>query len=208
MVVAIGVYFCIADGVLISQCVYYNVKNSRRDKARGHEATVGRDRDGQEEHDEVPDPTTPLLSRRMSENLAHSMRRVSAASLRRMSSRSKKRAKDSFAHIMEETEPRNKWVMNVLSVIGICVAGMAGWTIAWRTGVWKPTSTEGDTRKIAAGAEILGYFSAICYLGYVKIERVIATSNLNANGFDRARIPQIAKNYREKSCEGRFDIST
>jgi hypothetical protein len=35
---------------------------------------------------------------------------------------------------------------------------------------------------MALGAQILGYASAVCYLG--------------------ARIPQIIKNQREKSCEG------
>jgi len=35
---------------------------------------------------------------------------------------------------------------------------------------------------MALGAQILGYISAICYLG--------------------ARIPQIVKNQRERSCEG------
>lgn len=172
MVIAIAVYFCIADGVLISQCTYYNVKNSRQSRDQGHEVIVGRDGDGQVENDEIPDPTTPLLSRRMSENLAHSMRRVSVASLRRMSSRSKQRAKDSYANIIEQTEPRSTLVKNILGVLGICIVGIGGWTIAWKTGIWKPTSTEGDDRKIAAGAEILGYFSALCYLGYVKFERL------------------------------------
>lgn len=171
VVIAIAVYFCIADGVLIGQCSYYNLKNSRENSDRGHEVTVGRDSDGQADNDEIPDPTTPLLSRRMSENLAHSMRRVSVASLRRMSSRSKQRAKDSYASIIDETEPRNKWAKNVLGVLAICIVGIGGWTIAWKTGVWKPTSTEEDDREIAAGAEMLGYFSALCYLGYVNLER-------------------------------------
>lgn len=62
--------------------------------------------------------------------------------------------------------------------------GAAGWAIAWKSGVWvpQPTSTPDDAEPIALGAEILGYASAICYLG--------------------ARIPQIIKNQREKSCEG------
>jgi hypothetical protein len=43
---------------------------------------------------------------------------------------------------------------------------------------------DGNPEKVAVGASVLGYFSAVCYLG--------------------ARIPQILKNYRDKSCEGEF----
>jgi len=62
--------------------------------------------------------------------------------------------------------------------------GAAGWAIAWKTGVWVPQSTHDDAAgtDTPIGAEILGYASAVCYLG--------------------ARIPQIIKNQREKSCEG------
>lgn len=52
----------------------------------------------------------------------------------------------------------------------VCAIGAAGWAIAWRAGLWKPTlinegnegneSTRGNLR-----AEMLGYFSAVCYLG-------------------------------------------
>jgi len=66
-------------------------------------------------------------------------------------------------------EPDQQWVKNTLNVLGICLAGMAGWVIAWQSGAWKPTpiagpETSGD---IATGAQVLGYFSAVCYLGYV-----------------------------------------
>jgi uncharacterized protein with PQ loop repeat len=40
----------------------------------------------------------------------------------------------------------------------------------------------GIEMETAFGAQVLGYVSAVCYLG--------------------ARIPQIIKNQREKSCEG------
>jgi uncharacterized protein with PQ loop repeat len=70
------------------------------------------------------------------------------------------------------------------SVLAICVIGMVGWTFAWQTGVWKPAPLEGGNGGVdmAPGAQILGYISAICYLG--------------------ARLPQIYKNYCDKSCEG------
>ncbi|KKZ64687.1 hypothetical protein EMCG_09410 [[Emmonsia] crescens] len=88
---------------------------------------------------------------------------------------------DSLTKILEETEPGNAWVKNSLSVFGICAAGAAGWAIAWQSGVWQPTANE-LPGEMAVGAQVFGYMSAVCYLG--------------------ARIPQIFKNYREKSCEG------
>jgi hypothetical protein len=75
-------------------------------------------------------------------------------------------------------------VKNALSIVGVCVVGTAGWAIAWKSGVWVPQpqhNTE-DTSDNPVGAMILGYASAVAYLG--------------------ARIPQIIKNQREKSCEG------
>jgi len=177
VVIAIGVYFCIADGVLISQCLYYNVKNARK-VARRCASSISQD-------SELLDPTTPLLSRRMSENLGlPGSRRGSSASQRRPGSRRSNRIKDSLAEIIEETEPGKPWIKNMLSILGICAIGTAGWAIAWQSGVWQPTpiakpGTSGDT---PGWAQALGYISAVCYLG--------------------ARIPQIIKNYRERSCEG------
>lgn len=62
--------------------------------------------------------------------------------------------------------------------------GALGWLLAWKSGVWvpQPTDSQSDTEPIAFGAAVLGYASAVCYLG--------------------ARIPQIIKNQRERSCEG------
>jgi hypothetical protein len=73
-----------------------------------------------------------------------------------------------------------------MSILAIMVVGAAGWAIAYESGAWKPTplSSDADEEKIATGAEILGYLSAVAYLS--------------------ARIPQIVKNAREKSCEGKM----
>ncbi len=85
---------------------------------------------------------------------------------------------------MDVQEDGSEWVKNTLSIIGVCLVGAVGWAIAWQTGVWVPQPTDGpnDDTPIAPGAQILGYASAVCYLG--------------------ARIPQIIKNQRDKSCEG------
>ncbi|KAF3491275.1 Nulp1-pending protein [Arthroderma uncinatum] len=169
VVVAIAIWFCIADGVLICQCIYYNEKASQQ---------TARRISGHSDHDEgdmAPQPTTPLLNRRMSENLGISGRR-------RLDSCHSNH--DPLVKMLEEDEPRSTWAKNTLSLLGICTAGIAGWVMAWKTGVWKPTPTilPGNPVEVAVGAQVVGYFSALCYLG--------------------ARIPQIIKNYREKSCEG------
>lgn len=163
-VIALAIYFCFADLVLISQCLYYNMKNSKRTRKTSTRST-----------DSVE---APLLGRRDSSNvgLPGSHRRDSVASRRRRAS--------SLPTIMDVDEGSNEWIKNSLSIIGVCVVGAAGWAIAWKTGVWapQPTHDNADPQEVALGAEILGYASAICYLG--------------------ARIPQIIKNQRERSCEG------
>ncbi|KAF1940778.1 PQ-loop-domain-containing protein [Clathrospora elynae] len=163
-VIALAIYFCFADLILISQCVYYNIKNSRRERKVSTRSTDSAE--------------APLLGRRDSSNigLPGSHRRDSAASRRRRAS--------SLPAIMDVEEGGTEWIKNSLSIIGVCVVGAAGWAIAWKTGVWvpQPTHEEAGGDDIALGAQILGYASAICYLG--------------------ARIPQIVKNQREKSCEG------
>jgi hypothetical protein len=58
---------------------------------------------------------------------------------------------------------------NTLSVAIILIAGAAGWAIAWRAGAWKPTPVDVSDggRHMPVGAEVSGYASAVCYLGYV-----------------------------------------
>lgn len=178
VIVAIAVYFCISDTVLIGQTVYYNVKNARQDAAhkqwqRQQQQSRSGLPDGgdHDEEDNAPDPTTPLLSRGMTETAAHSAaadESSDTAQRRRSSHRSHGQAEDSLAKILDETEPQKTWIKNTLSVLAICVIGAAGWAIAWQTGAWKPTpeKTTGDAGDIAIGAQVVGYFSAVCYLGY------------------------------------------
>ncbi|TAQ84572.1 hypothetical protein B7494_g7100 [Chlorociboria aeruginascens] len=165
-VIALAVYFCIADVVLITQCVYYNHINAQR--AARHPSVTA------EQSEEEP-----LLTRRRSSDsigLPGSHRRRSSAAERRG---------DSLSKIVEEDEKAgNPWLRNTISILSVITVGVAGWAIAWQSGVWKPTieRESPEVKEIAVGAEILGYASAVCYLG--------------------ARIPQIVKNYKEKSCEG------
>ncbi|KAH7085065.1 PQ loop repeat-domain-containing protein [Paraphoma chrysanthemicola] len=163
-VIALAIYFCFADLILISQCVYYNLKNSRRSRKASTRS-----------NDSVE---APLLGRRDSSNigLPGSHRRDSQASRRRRAS--------SLPTIADVEAGGSEWVKNALSIVGVCIVGAAGWALAWKTGVWapQPTTDESTGTDMAMGAQVLGYASAVCYLG--------------------ARIPQIIKNQREKSCEG------
>ncbi|KAI9828993.1 MAG: hypothetical protein M1832_000016 [Thelocarpon impressellum] len=173
-VIALAVYFCFADLVLITQCVYYNVVNTRRRKRQQLSAEAARS--------DLEDPERPLLDRRSSENmgLPGSRRRSSASHLSRGSVGSELR------HVVAHQEsPAKVWARNASCVLGICAVGAAGWVLAWKTGLWTPTLEDGPdapSTESPIGAQILGYMSAACYLG--------------------ARIPQIVKNHKEQSCEG------
>ncbi|CAI7631727.1 unnamed protein product [Penicillium pancosmium] len=176
VIIAIAVYFCIADGVLIAQCLYYKARSSRPESHHRRRSSV-----------ETPDPTTPLLGRRFSDTIPPTQRRRSSGSLRgyqAAAGRRESQTEDPLAKIVEENEyGRKAWVKNLVGVLGIFVVGMAGWTMAWQTGMWTPAPLEShNDNGEAAGGQVLGYFSAICYLG--------------------ARLPQIYKNYSDKSCEG------
>ena len=189
-VIALAVYFCFADFVLIGQCLYYNALNRNRGSKEIEEVANG----APVEQSEVTpllngnsSPKSPRMRRRITDvteenmGLPGSRRRSSNASRRRTMSDAQR---NSLERILEEPTRTSAWVKNTISIILIALAGTAGWAIAWETGAWRPTPVgrEGDEKRGPVGAEILGYASAICYLG--------------------ARIPQIVKNQRERSCDG------
>jgi len=171
-VILLAIYFCISDFILITQCLYYNHINAAREKR--HRSVVS-----------TTSEDEPLLARARSHDttgLPGSHRRRS--SNRRPSNVSEIR-QDTLSKILEEpAASTGDWVYNTTVILGICVVGAVGWAIAWKSGAWKPTPEGGVTpdSEMAFGAQILGYVSAVCYLG--------------------ARIPQIFKNYKDKSCEG------
>ena len=192
-VIAIGVYFCIADGVLIGQCTYYGIRNKRREGKRLLERPRGqtisedlprRTEEAQEATD--ADEEAPLLSRERSGSFT-----IPGSVDRRYSGLSERRRRSSardepLAKVLEETDESGArlWIKNVLSIIAICVVGAVGWGIAYGTGAWKPAPLASgvEEAKMATGAQVLGYASAVLYLG--------------------ARLPQIYKNWKEQSCEG------
>ncbi|KAI8722252.1 hypothetical protein NCS52_00368700 [Fusarium sp. LHS14.1] len=88
----------------------------------------------------------------------------------------------------DETPDSSPWVHNALSLLAVYAIGFAGWFVSYKVGAWDgadpgtPDSHDHAKTGIEIAGLTLGYFSAALYLC--------------------ARIPQIIKNYREKSCEG------
>ncbi|KAL4930689.1 PQ-loop repeat-containing protein [Aspergillus undulatus] len=179
VIVAIAVYFCLADGVLIGQCLYYRARNARAAALHLRNSSSA-----------TPEPTTPLLGRRSSddERLNGDRRRrdYNAVGAQEQGMGQAQWSDATLAKLVQENRVgQGALVKNLSSVLAICVIGMAGWTVAWQTGVWKPAPLDDGGNggvDMAPGAQVLGYISAICYLG--------------------ARLPQIYKNYRDQSCEG------
>ncbi|KAJ9657566.1 hypothetical protein H2198_004212 [Neophaeococcomyces mojaviensis] len=247
-VIIIGVWFCISDGLLIGQCLYYGIRNKRREgrsllasvKDVIVETETGSERfsdadgrrsidDAQEDSSRVDDgeatETEPLLSRTHSRRRTNSYtipgsadpatvraqlaRQKSSAGSANMS-RSRRKSSSTaaasaqaepLAKIFEESETGSttpsttqRAFKNALLILGVVLVGSLGWLIAYETGTWHPTpppdapssqpdhDDDDDAIASPAAAQLLGYASAVLYL--------------------TARLPQIWKNYREKSTEG------
>ncbi|KAL1584795.1 hypothetical protein WHR41_06549 [Cladosporium halotolerans] len=171
-VIALAIYFCFADGALIAQCTYYNTLNAKKDKAAAAAQTT------------TTTESDPLLAsaaanppRRKSSTTSQSRRRrstLSHASHRR----------DSLSRALAPSTSSSAWAKNSLSILAICLAGSLGWFLAYKTGAWHPVplADPASAPPTPLGASILGYGSALLYLG--------------------ARVPQIIKNQRDRSCEG------
>ncbi|USW58201.1 hypothetical protein Slin15195_G115200 [Septoria linicola] len=193
-VIALAVYFCFADLVLIAQCLYYLGIKKRSAGGKKESVPVGNAVMQRSESSEV----TPLLNGSASPNQSAKRRltdvtednlglpgsrRASSALQRQRSGTNERR--DSLSKILEEPNKGRTWLKNSVSIFLVMGVGAAGWAIAWKTGAWRPSPVgggESSSEETPIGAEILGYISAVCYLG--------------------ARIPQIIKNQRERSCDG------
>ena len=158
-VITLAVYFCVADLILIIQCLYYKFLNARKSSLK--QSAVPSEVTSES-------PNQPLLIRRGSDIGLPGSRRPSSAS---QSRRGSNLMSSSLPAISEEDEFRRSWLRHGVSILLVCVAGAAGWFVAWSTGVWTPTAEDGNdgTVRAVVGAEILGYLSAVCYLGYTDI---------------------------------------
>lgn len=183
--IAIGCYFCVADVIMISQCLYYNALNARR---RNRQASAQVDGDSSAEEE-------PLLARRRSTS---SMNGGLPGSQRQHSVRRDSTGLDPLRRIVtgeDDTPQRSAWVTNTLSLVFVYVLGTAAWFISREVIGSDPRSDPADAadpapadKPVVAVGMVLGYMSALCYLC--------------------ARIPQIIKNWREKSTEGMFSPPT
>lgn len=156
VIITIAFYFCIADGVLIGQCLYYKNRNSRR------EALERRRRSSTE----TPDPTTPLLGRHFSDYVEAGPAAAQRDAL--LNGRRGSDMEDPLAKMLDEGQDggRSAWVKNTSSVLAIALIGCVGWVVAWQSGMWKPApQDENGGVDMAVGAQVLGYISAACYLG-------------------------------------------
>ena len=181
-VVALALYWCFADAVLILQCLYY--KHFRIATASPTPIETSED------------PQQPLLAQRGNDEVR---RRLFSASQKR---RSLPDVISPGFDTLEKGTSTKALIINAASILGVVVVGTLGWLIAWKIGLWRPISGENDDGKVreSVGAVILGYISAVCYLGQVGSQTHQDLAEISQS----ARIPQTVKNYREKSCEGRF----
>ncbi len=183
-VIALAVYFCFADFVLIGQCLYYNTVNRRKEAEQKEEAANGEQQPLLQGNDDASKPAG--TTRRLTDVTEENMGLPGSRRRRTTTTSSHSHRRNSLERILEEPTRTRAWLKNSLSILLIFAAGAGGWAIAWKTGAWRPTPAEHQGGEGGArgplGAEILGYISAVLYLG--------------------ARIPQIIKNQRERSCEG------
>jgi uncharacterized protein with PQ loop repeat len=178
-VIALAIYFCFADGALIAQCVYYNTLNAKKDK----------EADAAEEAAQEQTESDPLLAAAHSQNPQQSAAQrkpstTSRRSHRRSSAALSHSRRDSLSRALSKPTASSAWLKNSLSILAIIASGTAGWALAYKTGAWHPVPLKShlDSSPTPLGASLLGYGSALLYLG--------------------ARIPQIVKNQRERSCDG------
>lgn len=164
-VIALAVYFCFADLVLITQCLYYNFLNAR-EGTRKHSATALESEGGERQ---------TLLGHPNIDNIGvpGSTRRSSASHHQGSSERSSSGGR-SVPSTPEGYTAVGEWLKNGVGIFLVCATGAAAWAIAWRAGVWRSTRADGnDTnsgyRPMVLGAQMLGYLSALAYLGSVQL---------------------------------------
>ncbi len=145
----LGCYFCAADVVLLAQTVYYNRFNRM------------------EEHTGSNDPSEPLLSnqRRRSSVISRDQRQRAARS-------------DFLSTVLRKNSPAAVFVRNAMSVLAVCIVGGIGWFIAWKTDAWTLPESEENDSDMPVGAAVLGYASAVLYLGCLATAPVTAAHSM------------------------------
>ena len=88
-------------------------------------------------------------------------------SRRRSSANESRPASMGLADKVDRKTLIGSWMKNTLYVVLVCVTGAIAWAIAYSADIWKPTPVRsiGADASAPLGAEILGYLSALLYLG-------------------------------------------
>ncbi|KAF4124662.1 CTNS protein [Geosmithia morbida] len=188
--IALPCYFCLADFALISQVIYYNSRNKA--KAIASAASAASASASAAAGSQIIDAgelseDSPLLRRQESGPPTSNNGTVAAVS-------AGDAGKDLFppaggAVSQGQQQPRkNSLSSNALSLLSVYLVGAAGWFVSYKAGAWDsadpgtPDGPDEADNPLEMAGLTLGYISAVCYLC--------------------ARVPQIIKNHREKSCEG------
>ncbi|KAG0136990.1 PQ loop repeat-domain-containing protein [Tuber indicum] len=154
-VIALAIYFCVSDVILLSQTIYYNHVTEALAASR-ELASCSTPADPH-------NPTQPLLAR---------PRRKSSGAKSRHRRSSSRRPASLSAILRRETSASMAILRNILAISGICFVGTLGWFVAWRSGAWSTTEKNDDNREMPGGAEMLGYLGALLYLG-ARIPQII-----------------------------------
>lgn len=194
-VILLATWFCIADGLLITSYMYYKnngsangdvVGNGTSDTHVKHSGSspIAAQNGSLDANAAENDPTQPLLNGNATAAVTASLRRSSRNSRRKSSHR---RRRDSLASIViaPATSSTSIFTQYVLPVLFVFAAGIVGYLLSsGDTEDSAPPGNGGDEEDITIGTgpQLLGYLSAVLYLG--------------------ARLPQIYQNHQKRSVYG------
>ncbi|EFY93064.1 vacuolar membrane PQ loop repeat protein [Metarhizium acridum CQMa 102] len=174
--IALAVYFCFLDAILIAQTGYYKAKAAQQ-RAAAHRALQDR-----AYLSAAASEDSPLLGRRRRSStdlpgslIRHDTHRESALEPIRK-----------VVTGQDETVERRPWLNNLLGLAAIYVIGFAGWFISYKAGIWDGDNGIPDGGVSDPSTE----------------DDFKARNWCDAKRIESARLPQIFKNYQEKSCEG------
>ncbi|RVD80303.1 uncharacterized protein DFL_008204 [Arthrobotrys flagrans] len=138
-VVALGIYFCLVDFIMLAQLIYYNhYRPKKRYRLLQNRQT---DHAG-------PSSTDPLLP---------------DTEASRTTKHPGSRRRDSLSEAFSDSSSPKEAIRNAISVFLVLFVGTSGWFVAWKTGAWGPQGDTPDT-EAPLGALVLGYASSFFYL--------------------------------------------
>lgn len=165
-VIFLAVWFCIADSLMIMSYVYYTHIFPKHHHRRSFHRANSRSRDAHGPHEHLGQE-----AHHASQNTSHTHVSLSETEplVRRRSS--------TLTDIALEAPYKNVFVSYVLPIAFVLGAGTLGYFLSGSSDA--PVQ---DDRPMELGPQVVGYLSAVLYLG--------------------ARIPQIIQNHQRRSVEG------